>query len=149
MAQTGRSLAELASVVTRLPQVLINVRVADKAVTRADTVSAAVAAAEAQLGATGRVLLRPSGTEKLVRVMVEASSAETAQKIAESLAAEVRLASPLLYRPPAPRRDFAGQDRRDFPEIVANPQMDRAISPKSRRSAAAAPSGMARVWLVS
>ncbi len=95
MAQTGRSLAELASVVTRLPQVLINVRVSDKAVTRADTVSAAVAAAEAHLGATGRVLLRPSGTEKLVRVMVEASSAETAQKIAESLAAEVRLASPL------------------------------------------------------
>jgi phosphoglucosamine mutase len=95
MGQTGRSLAELASVVTRLPQVLINVRVGDRAVTRAASVSAAVAAAETQLGSTGRVLLRPSGTEQLVRVMVEASSAGTAQKIAEGLAAEVRLASPL------------------------------------------------------
>jgi phosphoglucosamine mutase len=95
MAQTGRSLAELASVVTRLPQVLINVRVGDKAVTRAASVAAAVAAAEAQLGASGRVLLRPSGTEQLVRVMVEASAADTAQKIAEGLAAEVRQASPI------------------------------------------------------
>ena len=56
---------------------------------------AAVAAAEAQLGATGRVLLRPSGTEQLVRVMVEASAADIAQKIAEGLAAEVRSASPV------------------------------------------------------
>ncbi len=95
MAQTGRSLAELAGVVTKLPQVLINVRVADKAVTREGSVTSAVSAAEAQLGATGRVLLRPSGTEQLVRVMVEAASADTAQKIAEGLAAEVRLASPV------------------------------------------------------
>jgi phosphoglucosamine mutase len=95
MAQTGRSIAQLASVVTRLPQVLINVRVGDKAVTRASSVTAAVAAAEAQLGASGRVLLRPSGTEQLVRVMVEAASADIAQKIAEGLAAEVRSASPV------------------------------------------------------
>ena len=94
MAQTGRSLAQLAEVMTKLPQVLINVRVTDKAVTRSGAVTTAVAAAETQLGATGRVLLRPSGTEQLVRVMVEAASAEAAQKIAEGLAAEVRLASP-------------------------------------------------------
>ena len=76
MAATGRSLADLASVVTRLPQVLVNVPNVDKA--RADedfVLAAAVAEAEAELGDTGRVLLRPSGTEPLVRVMVEAGSA--------------------------------------------------------------------------
>lgn len=94
VAQTGRSLAELAAVVSRLPQVLINVRVADKAVARAPEILAAVAAAEAQLHGTGRVLLRPSGTEQLVRVMVEASGEDIAQKIAEDIAADVRAASP-------------------------------------------------------
>lgn len=94
MAATGRSLAELAGVVTKLPQVLINVRVGDKAVTNAGAVMAAVNAAEAQLAGSGRVLLRPSGTEPLVRVMVEASTEDIAKKIAEGLAAEVRAASP-------------------------------------------------------
>ncbi|GAA1374207.1 phosphoglucosamine mutase [Catellatospora chokoriensis] len=94
VAQTGKSLAELAAVVNRLPQVLINVRVADKAVARAPEILAAVAAAEAQLSGTGRVLLRPSGTEQLVRVMVEASGEDIAQKIAEDIAADVRAASP-------------------------------------------------------
>ncbi|MEV0454483.1 phosphoglucosamine mutase [Catellatospora methionotrophica] len=96
VAQTGKSLAELASVVNRLPQVLINVRVADKAVARAPEILAAVAAAEAQLSGTGRVLLRPSGTEQLVRVMVEASGEDIAQKIAEDIAADVRAASPAV-----------------------------------------------------
>ncbi|MEU8077500.1 phosphoglucosamine mutase [Catellatospora citrea] len=96
VAQTGKSLAELAAVVNRLPQVLINVRVADKAVARAPEILAAVAAAEAQLSGTGRVLLRPSGTEQLVRVMVEASGEDIAQKIAEDIAAEVRAASPAV-----------------------------------------------------
>ncbi|MFK3981184.1 phosphoglucosamine mutase [Micromonospora sp. NPDC050397] len=96
MAETGRSLAELASVMTKLPQVLINVPVEDRTVgAGASSVLAAVAQAEAELGETGRVLLRPSGTEPLVRVMVEAATQEIAQGIAERIAAEVRTASPI------------------------------------------------------
>lgn len=93
MAATGRSLADLASVVTRLPQVLVNVPVGDKhAVARQPAVVAAIAAAEASLGQTGRVLLRPSGTESLVRVMVEAPTEVVARTIADDLAAVVRAA---------------------------------------------------------
>jgi phosphoglucosamine mutase len=95
VAATGRTLRELAAVVTKLPQVLINVRVADKAATGAPAVVAAVASAQEQLAGAGRVLLRPSGTEQLVRVMVEAGTEDVAQKIAESIAAEVRTASPV------------------------------------------------------
>ena len=73
MASSGRPLAELAAVVRRLPQVLLNVPVTDKAAVAASAeVAAAVAAARTELGADGRILLRPSGTEELVRVMVEA-----------------------------------------------------------------------------
>src|SRR5262245_66530145 len=91
MASTGRSVAELASVVTKLPQVLINVRVADRvAGASAPAVLAAVADAEAVLGGTGRVLLRPSGTEPLVRVMVEAPTDDLARSTAEQIAAVVR-----------------------------------------------------------
>jgi phosphoglucosamine mutase len=87
MAQTGRSLAELASVMNRLPQILVNVKVTDKAaVASAASVSEAVAVVEAELGDTGRVLLRPSGTEQLVRVMVEAPSHEVAESAARRLA---------------------------------------------------------------
>lgn len=90
MAATGRSLAELAAVVQRLPQVLVNVPGVDKQRSSSDAgVLAAVAAAEAELGTTGRVLLRPSGTEPLVRVMVEASTEELARSVAESLAGVV------------------------------------------------------------
>ncbi|MFN8107657.1 MAG: phosphoglucosamine mutase [Nocardioidaceae bacterium] len=91
MKQTGRSLAELAAVMTRLPQVLINVSGVDKS--RADddfVLAAAIAKAEADLGDSGRVLLRPSGTESLVRVMVEAQTAERAQAVAQSLAVVVK-----------------------------------------------------------
>ena len=91
MAATGRTLAELAGVMTRLPQVLVNVAGVDKA--RADSdgeLTAAVAAEEEALAGTGRVLLRPSGTEPLVRVMVEAASADRAQEVADRLAAVVR-----------------------------------------------------------
>ena len=87
MALTGSSLAELASVVRRLPQVLVNVPVRDRiAVVESDTVAGAVNAAEAELGDDGRVLLRPSGTEQLVRVMVEAPTQESADAIAARLA---------------------------------------------------------------
>jgi phosphoglucosamine mutase len=93
MAVTQRPLAELASVVTVLPQVLENVRVADKeAVATSDDVRAAVADAERELGDTGRVLLRPSGTEQLVRVMVEAATAEQAKAMAVRIAEVVAAA---------------------------------------------------------
>jgi phosphoglucosamine mutase len=91
MASTGRSLAELASVMVRLPQVLVNVPGVEKA--RADTdpvLAAAVTAASAELGRSGRVLLRPSGTESLVRVMVEAETLERADEVAQQLADVVR-----------------------------------------------------------
>ena len=91
VAATGRSLADLAGVMTRLPQVLVNVKGVDRAGVGGNAdLAAAVAAAEADLGTTGRVLLRPSGTEPLVRVMVEAASAETAQRVADRLADVVR-----------------------------------------------------------
>jgi phosphoglucosamine mutase len=88
MARTGRSLADLAAVMERLPQVLVNVRVADKDAALA-LARDAVAQAEAELGDEGRVLVRPSGTEPLVRVMVEATSEETARAVAERVAAVV------------------------------------------------------------
>jgi phosphoglucosamine mutase len=91
MAKTGHELADLASVMTRLPQVLVNVPGVDKSRTDEDhLVAAAVAEAEAELGDTGRILLRPSGTEPLVRVMVEAGTAEQARVVAERLADVVR-----------------------------------------------------------
>jgi len=91
MAGTGRPLADLASVVTRFPQVLVNVPDVDKSRTDDDPVLAAAVAEEvAALGDTGRVLLRPSGTEDLVRVMVEASSPDLATDVAERLAGVVR-----------------------------------------------------------
>jgi len=91
MAATGASLADLASVVVRLPQVLVNVPVPDKhAVAARPAVAAAVAEVEAGLGASGRVLLRPSGTESVVRVMVEAPPLAEAQRLADYLADLIR-----------------------------------------------------------
>src|SRR4051794_11862536 len=95
LAASGKSLADLAAVIHKLPQVLINVRVADRAAgAAAPTVQAAVALAEDELGETGRVLLRPSGTEQLVRVMVEAATEDQARAVASRIADEVRSASP-------------------------------------------------------
>jgi phosphoglucosamine mutase len=87
MSATGASLAELAAVVHRLPQVLVNVPVTDRlAVVENDEVAEAVNAVEEELGDAGRVLLRPSGTEQLVRVMVEAPTQEQADDVAARLA---------------------------------------------------------------
>lgn len=84
-------IAAAADVMERFPQVLINVKVADKqAVAQNAAVAAAVDEAERFLGNGGRVLLRPSGTEPLVRVMVEARTATQAQAAAESIATVVR-----------------------------------------------------------
>jgi phosphoglucosamine mutase len=94
MVQTGSSLAALASAMQTLPQVLINVEVADKATAAAaPSVQTAVRAAEAELGETGRILLRPSGTEPMIRVMVEAADKDVAQRLAAGVADAVRAAS--------------------------------------------------------
>lgn len=91
VAATGTSLAQLAAVMTRLPQVMINVKGVDKfKVDANEPVQDAVKSAENDLGEDGRVLLRKSGTEPLVRVMVEAQTHERANDIAEGLAAVVK-----------------------------------------------------------
>ncbi|GLX52850.1 phosphoglucosamine mutase [Streptomyces hygroscopicus subsp. hygroscopicus] len=93
VAQSGRSLRELASVMERLPQVLVNVPDVDKSRVRTSAdLAAAVSEAERELGGTGRVLLRPSGTEPLVRVMVEAADIEQARSVAGRLADAVKAA---------------------------------------------------------
>lgn len=93
VAETGKPLEELAAVMRRLPQVLVNVKDVDKS--RVDTspqISEAVGAAQSELGIGGRVLLRPSGTEPMVRVMVEAESHDLAESVAQRLAGVVRTA---------------------------------------------------------
>ncbi|MGS2643411.1 phosphoglucosamine mutase [Streptosporangium sp. G12] len=92
VAREKKSLAELASVMTRLPQVLVNVKDVDRSKASAPELAAAVSAAESELGETGRVLIRPSGTEPMIRVMVEAASAEQAEQLAGRLADVVRTA---------------------------------------------------------
>ncbi|MCB1288659.1 phosphoglucosamine mutase [Mycolicibacterium sp.] len=90
MAQTRATLAQLAAPMRSLPQVLINVEVADKAsAAQAPAVRSAVSQAEAELGDTGRILLRPSGTEQIVRVMVEAADEDTARQVAHRVARSV------------------------------------------------------------
>ncbi|TVY05883.1 phosphoglucosamine mutase [Mycolicibacterium porcinum] len=90
MAHTRATLAALAEPMQTLPQVLINVHVDDKAaVAKSASVQSAVAQAEAELGDTGRILLRPSGTEQVVRVMVEAADENTAQQLAVRVAESV------------------------------------------------------------
>jgi phosphoglucosamine mutase len=91
VAATGKPLGELAAVMDRLPQVLVNVREVDRdGVSGCAPLQAAVREAEAELGSTGRVLLRPSGTEPVVRVMVEATEKVQADALAARLAAVVR-----------------------------------------------------------
>jgi phosphoglucosamine mutase len=91
VVRTGKTLQELAATMVRFPQVLINVKdVAKDKLPQSDVIAAAVKAAEARLGDSGRVLLRASGTEALVRVMVEAASDSLAQEVAQQLADVVK-----------------------------------------------------------
>jgi phosphoglucosamine mutase len=92
-ARRGARLHDLAAQLTVFPQILINVRVLDRGVAEDPTVLAAVAAAERRLGAAGRILVRPSGTELLVRVMVEAADLGTTSDVAETVAGVVRTAA--------------------------------------------------------
>ena len=90
VARSRRPLAELAAVMTRLPQVLRNVRVADRdGLDAAEALWSEVREVEAELGDRGRVLIRPSGTEPVVRVMVEAPTSEDAEAVATRLIAAV------------------------------------------------------------
>ena len=92
MARTGKTMAELAATMTIFPQVLVNVRgVNHRGLDESDGVAAAIAIVESELGDSGRVLLRPSGTEPMVRVMVEAESHEIADAHAHALAEVVRI----------------------------------------------------------
>lgn len=91
VVRTGKTLQELAATMQRFPQVLINVRdVKKESLNASRQISSAVQAAELRLGDSGRVLLRASGTEALVRVMVEAASDNLAEEIARSLADVVK-----------------------------------------------------------
>ena len=93
MQQTGKSLAELASGMTRLPQVMLNLRVAERFDPVAlPTVNTLLRALEARLGDRGRIVLRASGTEPLIRIMVEAQDESLARDCAEKLATVVRAA---------------------------------------------------------
>ena len=92
MTATGCGLAELAGVMRHAPQVLVNVPVTDKTVVDSDAVQNRINHHTDTLGDTGRIVLRPSGTEPLVRVMVEADTAEQAQAVADDIAAAVAAA---------------------------------------------------------
>jgi len=92
MAKSKKPLAELAQVMKRFPQVLINVNNVDKSkLGSSKAIAVAIGEYESKLGASGRILLRASGTEPLVRVMVEAESESVAEEIAQNLASLVRL----------------------------------------------------------
>ena len=92
LARRGVSLAEAAKVMTRYPQVLINVPVDRERAAASPELARAVEAAEAELGSTGRILVRPSGTEPIIRVMVEAVDTAQADRVAHQVADVVRLA---------------------------------------------------------
>ncbi len=91
LKRSGKKMSELAQVMTRFPQSLVNVEVADKGIFESDpAVVAKIAEETAALGSDGNVLVRASGTEQLVRVMVEAADDETAARVANSIADAIR-----------------------------------------------------------
>lgn len=90
VVRSGKSVQEASAVMTRFPQTLINVKVHDKhALDGNEAIAEAVSKVEAELGDDGRVLIRPSGTEPLIRVMVEAATAQSAEECAQRIAAVV------------------------------------------------------------
>ena len=94
MKQTGAKLAELVAAMPKYPQILLNVRIAKRIDLKArPEVAAAVAAAEARFGSTGRIVLRPSGTEPVIRVMAEGEDEALVREVVETLAAVVRQAA--------------------------------------------------------
>ena len=103
MARRGRSLSELASVVTRVPQVLRNVAVSGESLTSDTAFWSRVREIDDELGDDGRVLVRPSGTEPLVRVMVEATDPEAAAEAADRL---IDLVEHAVTRTPARQYEF-------------------------------------------
>jgi phosphoglucosamine mutase len=90
-ARRSVRLHELARELTVFPQILINVRVTDRAIAGVPAVTAAIAAAERALGSAGRILVRPSGTEPLVRVMVEAADQKTTESVAKRVADVIQM----------------------------------------------------------
>jgi phosphoglucosamine mutase len=90
--ESSRSLYELKAGMAKFPQIMINVAGVDKAALHTNQqIAAAVAGAEAELADKGRVLLRPSGTEPVIRVMVEGENGEQVQRLAENLAEVVKI----------------------------------------------------------
>ena len=94
MVRSGKPLSELARVMEVYPQTLINVRVEDRSIAESATVKESVGQAERRLGSEGRILLRPSGTEPLVRVMVEHEDEAVCREVCEEVAAVVSSSSP-------------------------------------------------------
>ena len=93
MQETGKSLAQLCADIVDYPQLLVNVRITESGKGRWNTVPAimdCISAAERELGANGRVLVRESGTEPLVRVMVEGKDMEMVKRLANGIADEVK-----------------------------------------------------------
>jgi phosphoglucosamine mutase len=93
VARGTASLGELASDLQVAPQILVNVRTARKDVLGAPGVRAAIARAERELGSLGRILVRPSGTEPLIRVMIEGDDRARIDRLAGEVAQSVRTAS--------------------------------------------------------
>jgi phosphoglucosamine mutase len=91
MVETGMSLSELKSGMEKYPQILINVRVgASKYPLEVDEVKLAISDAEKELGEQGRILIRKSGTEPLIRVMTEGKDANVIKAVAEKVAEKVK-----------------------------------------------------------
>jgi len=93
---TGSTLHELVRDVVVAPQVLVNVRTPRKDVLNVQTVRDAIAVAESELAGTGRLLIRPSGTEPLIRVMAEGDDREAIERIAGDLARHIEQAAAIL-----------------------------------------------------